>query len=99
MSSSRYDWRMIMRRCKFCGKELKRGYEDYYEYYYCECDGLKKYNTLMNELKALNQKVSEKQKEIRDFELSGAYGKVKRKEHSIQKELEEFESGYVAYEK
>lgn len=88
-----------MRKCKFCGKELKRGYEDYYEYYHCECDGLKKFNTLMKELEGLKQKVSEKQKEIRDFELSGAYGKVKRKEHSIQKELEEFESGYVAYEK
>ena len=58
-----------MRKCKFCGKELKRGYEDYDEYYYCGCDGLKKFNILMNELEALNQKVSEKQKEIKDFEL------------------------------
>lgn len=89
-----------MSKCKFCGKELKRGYEDhYYEYYYCECDDVKKFNTLINELDVLNQKVLEKQKEIRDFELSGAYGKVKMKEHLIQKELQEFEEGYVAYEK
>lgn len=89
-----------MSKCKFCGKELKRGYEDhYYGYYYCECDGVKKLNTLIKELDSLNRKVLEKQKEIRDFELSGAYGKVKMKEHSIQKELQEFEEGYVAYEK
>lgn len=80
-----------MSRCKFCGKELQWAYWNLYDTYdYCTCEGQKKFNEMCNEIRNLESQLNKKRKELRELELSGAYGELIKQKNSLEWELEDF---------
>lgn len=85
-----------MVRCKFCGKELKTGFEDmYHDYYYCNCDGMSKYVRLRSEMISLKNAVDDKQKEIDELIQNSAYGKMLKEKLKMESNLREFEDCFI----